>query len=201
MRPFFILLLIGGLFVSGARAQNGGGHPPYKTHRVPQQSFSLLDAGGDWKIWLARFYPDVSATWPAAARRKLDDRLKNETWDYVGKGDFHKDGTPTALLLRCSPAPDGKRLTIKKLGLVSWSNGQWRERLLLGTGGMVQEGKKLAVGKMKIAGYSLTLSTGLPAAPALHLSAVALDASGRGISEGADFYFDPDSGHYEGGLH
>ena len=206
MRLLFPVLLISCFCASSGAAQEPGSpqpesrqrtrHPAYKTRPFPDQSYIRVAPSTDWKIWISSYFPDTSASWPMEARKKLDGLLKDDSWDYVGKGDYHQNGSPAAILLRYATVPGKNRFAATKMRIVSWNKGEWKEWLLLEPDAMVREGKKLDTGNMRIAGFDLMLNTGLPAAPALHFRAVALDSSGEGTSEASEFFFNPDTRHY-----
>lgn len=140
----------------------------------------------DWKGWLAKNFPDASASWPEDCAGSFDAARGGAAWEFVGKGDIERDGVPTALMIRTKSAFDThrpKRLIVEALRIARCAGGKWKDALSL-------EGA-----------YDVSLSYDEPAdpiAPGLAVSAALVDADGNVASEDEEFYFLPKLGRYGG---
>lgn len=199
MKLFPVLLIA--ICAGAATAQDAGDrprvrHPPVANTWVEHQSWMSVNERRDWRGWLAKNYPDGSASWSADCAKTLDA----QGWDFVAKGDFNKNGIPTALKVRFAPAAAGaKGRMVVGFSIAECRDGAWAEILGLDAkkglwaNGVELKGLRLAA----LRGFGVSLATGIKASPGLQVVAKALNEKGGGISEGVDFTYDPESKKYD----
>jgi hypothetical protein len=193
------------LLVSTAFAQDTADkprvhHPPVVNTSAEHQSWMSINERRDWRVWISSNYPDNSASWPAACSKTLVAASNGVDWDFTGKGDFNKNGVPTALFVRFGKSSTGKKgRMIVKFSIAECSGDKWSEILGLDSktgisaNGEVLDGLTLE----NLHGYGVTLATGIKASPGLQIAASALDDKGRGISESVDFTYRPSERKYD----
>ncbi len=198
------------LFGLGGRARADGSSAAKERKRAfrearEKKARNRIDAesGADWKGWLNKNFPDASSAWPAAAAKSFPEVVGKERWDYVGKGDIDRDGSPTGLLIRFEAKPKQGYLVVSRLVIAKWLDGRWT-RLL-----SADEERGIAVNGIKpgamqsrdFHGYQLTLFAGDPddtQNPGMWTILEAVDRKGETLTEPADFYYAPKAKRYGG---
>ncbi len=173
-------------------------HPPAISSAIEEGSFTNIDRRDDWRAWISTHYPDTSQSWPVDCAKSLQARLKEEEWEFTAKGDFTEGGAPSVMMLKTRELPR-KDSMITRFSILECRQGRWSEILGLGPESRIStNGEELkGLSSAKIRGYSVGLEIGTEAAPGLQIIASGLDESGRGVTEGFDFYYLPDERQYE----
>lgn len=168
-------------------------HPPAVNRDIEKQGFMNVGDADDWRGWLAANYPDASKTWPADCAAAFDAKAKDESWDFVAKGDFNELGAPTALAIKFLKVAGTEKKMVGRLSVFECRAGAWTELLGVdGARGMAANGKSLRTLYVKgTTGYDVLFATGVKAAPGLQISTTPLDASGNGLAESAQFIYLP----------
>lgn len=196
--------LIAALFFAIPSGTLAGAH-----HARPARATSAAIGVGDpdaWKGWLSAAFPDASPSWPKGAAEGLAGLFGDAKPDFIGKGDYHRDGKPTALLVYLRKLPSRKRWYVTRLAVVKWKDGSWREALKLdASGGVFANGDKLdaasSADPKRFAQFGVTLFSVVPGPsdqgdPGLWIEEVPVDANGKGMNDGVTFHYSPKDDFY-----
>jgi hypothetical protein len=164
---------------------------------------TFIEEETDWTGWLAKNFPDASKAWPAAAGKSFERFAGGGKWDYVGKGDIDRDGSPTGLLIQVRKSAHSGDLVVTRLRVVKWMAKDWTELLNLDAkeGTTVDGVKPGAMESSDFRGYSVMLFAGDPEDakhPGMVLMVQAVDAHDDTVTEDADYFFVPSAKKYGG---
>lgn len=167
--------------------------------RADPDGLIRVAAGADWRGWLARHSPDRSSSWPAPAAESFALLAKEESWDYVGRGDFDRDGTPTALLLKFRPSKAPDAGVVDRLTIAKWRDGTWVKPVDLRAGkGASLNGAPYRDFEWEY-GYLIDLVRENPkdaARPGLSFFLELANGRGQGYSDPTQVYFDAKTRRY-----
>lgn len=160
-----------------------------------------VDTEHDWKGWLEKKFPDASESWPKEASAALVKVEGAEKWDFVGKGDFDRDGAPTVMLIRVERLPKFGQVIVKKMGVFKWQGGRWAEMLWMADGKVFRRNGRLAkhLSGPRFYGYGISFYIGHPedkSHPGASINMYVVSRTGQGISDGIYFCFSTDEKKY-----
>lgn len=191
MKTFLILLAAAGAAV----AQNLSDLPPLPKARpkekVDWNALVRVSPETEWKDWIASNFPDRSGQWPPEAVKAFGAAAGDEKWDYVAKGDFDRDGKPTALLVRFADSAHATIVTA--LIITKWRNGKWTPMLSMEEDkGVKMNGDLLEdLSSPRFHGYVIDLGVGNrkdPKHPGMFTYVEMANRKGVAMTESVQFY-------------
>lgn len=163
----------------------------------------LVDVGAkqDWKGWLDKKFPDASETWPKAASAAFAKALGDAKWDFIGKGDFDRDGAPTCLLIGVERLPKTGHVIVKRLAVLKWLGDRWTELLRMdgGKGVRMNGNPQEDLSQPRFYAYTISFYIGEPkeaAHPGASISMNVVNREGRVLAEPIHFCFLPGKKKY-----
>ncbi len=151
-----------------------------------------------WKDWLREQFPDERERWPKAAVAGLALVEGKGSWDFVGAGDYQRDGIPTLLLIRTRTVTgtDGRPpwTAVDRLRIARRTRGAWKTALEIDRGRLEIGGEvpaeldnpaiKWFTGEFSVATDSAPADDENRAYPGLQLGVSPLDAKGNAFGDG-----------------
>lgn len=168
---------------------------------VGPDDLTRVDGKHDWKSWLEAKFPDASGTWPKEAESAFAALRGNQAWDYVGKGDFDRDGAPTAVFVKVEKLPKSKKAFPRRLVVAKWLKGRWTPLLSLDGGKSARmNGRTMPdFSQPRFYAYTVSFFIGNPdemAHPGAHISVNFVSREGLVLAEPISFCFLPEKAKY-----
>lgn len=150
----------------------------------------------NWKLWFNDKYPDRSTAWPKDARDSLEQIINGDMgkWNFICKGDLHKNNRPTVLMMKTEDTPT-VQIAVKELKVMDYREGKWVELVRQTPEGLFRNNKKIEVySRYYSYAYQIAFSF---SDWCFNINAMVLDSTGNiQPGEGIPFWFDRNKDRY-----